>query len=394
MKKVVLVVGQWACSGGLEIVVQDIAKLFRDLGWKVVVFASGGGPQVEVKEVGIDVKFFEPRNRIGKSLWHRYLKHIVLAYFARKELSHGDLLILGHVHLSPLLNWLPKHKIFSTWAWTYGIDVWGRFGIRWAPYLDKLDKVIAISHYTRDHLIKAGLQKEVTVLSCCVDVARFVPTTTPEKIRRNEILICGRLSRAERYKGHEILFDALPVIEKLLGQPVILRVIGGGDDEMRLKEEAYRRGLVDVSLKDRDGVKSRVVFSGRVSDDELVEAYQHCGVFAMPSRAEYRSETDDWAGEGFGLVYAEAEASGRPVVCSKDGGAPETIIHEKTGLLVDPRSPQNVAESIARILADPAWADELGRNGRAHAMKEFSVSKFKEKIAKLISEVEKSCIKQ
>ena len=389
MKKVVLVAMQWSRAGGLEIVIQDIAKSFRDLGWSVVVLASGGGRKTGTEESGIDVKYLEPASRLGKSLWHRYFKYPALAYRVQKELSRGGLLILGHVHLAPLISFLPKQKNVVSWIWTYGIDVWGKCGVRWAPCLDKLDTPIAISQYTRKHLVEAGITKEVKVVPCCVDVMRFIPTTTPDKIRRNEVLICGRLSAAERYKGHEILFDALPIVEKLLGQPVILRVVGGGDDEIRLKEEARARGLLDAGAKDKEGIKSRVIFSGRVSDAALLEAYQHCGVFAMPSRAEYRSETDDWAGEGFGLVYAEAEACGRPVVASCDGGAPETIIPGITGLLADPRSPQANAEAIARILADHEWADKLGLAGREHAVKTVSFERFKKSINELVADEKK-----
>jgi phosphatidylinositol alpha-1,6-mannosyltransferase len=132
------------------------------------------------------------------------------------------------------------------------------------------------------------------------------------------------------------------------------------------------------------GLKEKVIFSGRVTDDELLEAYQHCGVFVMPSRVEYDGHTDSWAGEGFGLVYVEAEACGRPVVCSADGGAAETIIDGKTGLLVDPRSPLKVAEAIARILGDPEFADKLGRAGREHAVSSHSFDRFKLRIAEML----------
>jgi len=157
-----------------------------------------------------------------------------------------------------------------------------------------------------------------------------------------------------------------------------------------LKERAVARGL-DVCVPpfldmDKGSPRCRVLFCGRVTDDALLEAYQHCGVFAMPSQAWCQSDEHCWVGEGFGLVYVEAEACGRPVVCSTDGGAPETTLHEKTGLIVDPRSPQANAEAIARILKDPAWADELGTNGYRFATENFSFERFKQRIAEVLGE--------
>jgi len=84
-------------------------------------------------------------------------------------------------------------------------------------------------------------------------------------------------------------------------------------------------------------------------------------------------------------VYVEAAACGRPVIASTEGGAPETMFAGKTGLLVDPRSPANVAEAIAGILSDNQRADEMGRQGRLLAEKRFSRDQFRLRIQELIA---------
>lgn len=368
-RKVLIVANEWSRNGGLEIVTQDIARTFAELGWNVTVVPAGGTGKSETLSNGVQLKWLPPRGRVAQSLWCRYLRWIVLPYFIKRHLKDGGLLIFGHVRLLPLIDRLPESPKISRWVWTHGVDAWGKTVRHWMPRLNQLDNIVAVSEYTAGHERQEGAATRVSVVLNSIDTERFTPTTTPEKIRRDEILICSRLCAAEKYKGHEVLFEALPIAEKLLGRRLKLRIIGTGDDELRLRQRAKELNVAE-----------RVLFCGRVTDEELLEAYRHCGVFAMPSRAEYRPDTDDWAGEGFGLVYVEAEACGRPVVASSEGGAPETILHERTGLLADPRCPRANAEAIARILSDDAWADELGRAGRAHAVEHFSFESFKRRI--------------
>lgn len=372
--KVLIVANEWSRNGGLEIVTQDVARAFADLGWQVTVVPAGGIGKSEILANGIHVHWVPPRGRIAQSLWCRYLRWIILPIIIKKHLKGGGLLIFGHVRLLPLIDRLPEALNISRWVWTHGVDAWGKTARGWMPRLNQLDNVVAVSEYTARHERQEGATTQVSVILNSIDTERYTPTQTPEKIRRDEVLICSRLCAAEKYKGHEVLFDALPIAEKLLGRPLKLRVIGTGDDEPRLRQRAKELGVDD-----------RVLFCGRVTDAELLEAYRHCGVFAMPSRAEYRPDTDDWAGEGFGLVYVEAAACGRPVIASSEGGAPETIIHEKTGLLADPRSPQANAVAIARVLGDERWADELGRAGREHAVTHFSFDSFKRRVLEVVS---------
>jgi phosphatidyl-myo-inositol dimannoside synthase len=110
---------------------------------------------------------------------------------------------------------------------------------------------------------------------------------------------------------------------------------------------------------------------------ELIEAFRHCGVFCMPSRVDMPPGLPFWTGEGFGIVYIEAETCGRPVIASTEGGAPETIIPGKTGLLVDPRSPEAIASAIANILRDPIKAIAMGIRGRLVVEQKFSRDGFK-----------------
>jgi phosphatidyl-myo-inositol dimannoside synthase len=362
-KTVVLLVTMWRRTGGLEAVTMDVATTFRNLGWRVKVLSVFDDKEPERTE-GIEVTSLCPQGRLRRSLWSRLLWKRVAARHLRRALAEGGLLLCAHAHLLPALNYVPRRFNIRRWAWVHGIEVWGAQARRWAPLLNRLDRVVAVSNFTEGELVRAGLRIPISVVPNCVDVEVFTPTSTPDLIRRSEILICGRMAAQERHKGHETLFQSLPIAERLLGRPLSLRVIGTGDDQTRLENVAQQLGIGE-----------RVKFVGWASMQELVEAYRHCGVFCMPSRLD-KSDYGYWMGEGFGIVYIEAASCGRPVIVSAEGGSPETIIPHTTGLLVDPSSPDAVAHAIVEVLSDPLHADEMGRQGRSLVESRFSRSQI------------------
>ncbi len=371
-RNVVLFVMTWQRTGGLEAVAQDIGEAFQTLGWRVQVISVFD--RRAFRRVGaIEITSLRPWGRFLCSLWSRFAWKSVAAWQVRRALADGGLLICAHAHLLPALAYVPRCSNVCRWGWVYGLEVWGEQAAHWTPLLNRLDRVISISSFTADELIRSGYHQAVSIVPCSIDVKVFTPTRTPEMIRRDEILICGRMSANERYKGHEVLFQSLPLAERLLGRTLSIRVVGTGDDQARLQRLAQQLGV-------------RAHFAGRVPLQDLVEAYQHCGVFCMPSRVD-RPACGFWTGEGFGIVYIEAAACGRPVIASTEGGAPETIISGKTGLLVDPRSLEGVARAIAEVLADNSRADEMGRQGRLLVESRFSREQFQQHVQTLSSSI-------
>lgn len=373
--KTVVIANQWSRAGGLEIVTQDEVRALCDLGFDVTVIPASGNGVPGRHPYGAWVEWLNiPTFRPFRSIWYRFLRLRVIAQRVERILGEdGGLVIFGHAILLPALRYFKHPERYKKWVWTHGVDAWGWLAWRWLPYMNQLDRVIAVSKYTAWHEHCAGVTVPISVVPNSIDIHRFVPTTTPEKVRHDEVMICGRITSVERYKGHDQLLEAMPIVEKLVGRKISLRVVGKGDDLPRLKEKARSLGIAD-----------RVIFTGFVTDAELLEAYQHCGVFAMPSRAEPRPKTKDWAGEGFGLVYAEAEACARPVVVSTDGGAPETLVDGETGYLADPRDPQAIATAIAKVIKDSAVADEMGRRGCAFVNKTFSFERFRDNVKLLL----------
>lgn len=371
MPKLLMLVLSWSRAGGLEAVTVEIAKTFCGFGWCVDVLSIY---DADVRTVeGISSIPLSPRGKIPRSLHHRGLWRYRLRSRLVQIWKRYDLIIIGHVNILPGCSpFLTSSSGTLIWLWTYGLEVWGDIAREYLPYLSKLSRVVSISHFTRSRIQEAGTTVPITVIPPFVDEEKFVPVDDIWHIRRDEILICGRMSKTERYKGHDILFKSLRKAEELCGFPLRISVVGGGDDQPRL--EALVREL---------GITKSVTFRGHLSFSDLVDAYQHCGVFVMPS-VVIRRVNDYWSGEGFGIVYIEAAACGRPVIASQDGGAPETIIPGETGLLVDPHSVDSVANAIATVLRQPALADEMGRRGRKMVEDQFSRNVFEKNIQRVI----------
>jgi phosphatidylinositol alpha-1,6-mannosyltransferase len=170
-----------------------------------------------------------------------------------------------------------------------------------------------------------------------------------ERAERPTIVTVARLR--DRYKGHDVLIEALAPIREQVPEAELV-VIGDGPLRDELEQLAHTAG-----------VGGAVRFLGAVSDEERNRWLRRAHLFAMPSRLP----DDGRAGEGFGIVYMEAAAYGLPVVAGNVAGALDAVADGETGLLVDPTDPCAVAAAIARLLLDGELAQRLGRAGAARA---------------------------
>jgi phosphatidylinositol alpha-1,6-mannosyltransferase len=224
-----------------------------------------------------------------------------------------------------------------------------------------LDVLTYISEYTRSRLAPAlAGRTRMAQLSPGVDVDRFTPDADGAAVRARHGLgdapVVACVSRLVARKGQDVLVAGWPrVLERHPGARLLL--VGGGPDEASLRRAVAGRGLGES-----------VVFAGPVAVEELPAYYAAGDVFAMPCRTR-RAGLDV---EGLGMVFLEAAACGRPVVAGTSGGAPETVREGVTGHVVDPRSPDAVADTLADLLDDPERAREMGRAGRAWAEQRWS----------------------
>ncbi|MBX3177696.1 MAG: glycosyltransferase [Candidatus Hydrogenedentes bacterium] len=227
---------------------------------------------------------------------------------------------------------------------------------------------IAISRYTRDQLIQFGVAP--SRIAVALPGAQLPEPVSDSAIRaaRHEldledapyILSVGRLIPR---KGHVTLIEALARLQER-GIHAHLVIAGRGPEMEACQRQAAALGL--------DGC---VHLAGYVAPAMLGALYADCACFALPA-----GEDENGQVEGFGLVYTEAHAHGKPVIAGRSGGAPEAVLHEETGLLVSPRDPDAIAEALARVLGDPAYGRALGEAGRARVARELNWDRFAERV--------------
>ena len=101
---------------------------------------------------------------------------------------------------------------------------------------------------------------------------------------------------------------------------------------------------------------------GKVAWDELPLWHNVADVFVTPSRNAPPSV------EGFGIVFLEANACGKPVIGARTGGIPDAIVDGQTGRLVEADAPDELARTILEILGDPSLSQSLGEQGRQRVL--------------------------
>jgi phosphatidyl-myo-inositol dimannoside synthase len=209
------------------------------------------------------------------------------------------------------------------------------------------DVVIAVSAYTAGLIEGTGaVPTSLRLISPGVDIPA---DPSPEPSRRPTILTIARME--ERYKGHDVMVRALALVRAKV--PDVHWVVIG-DGSLRSGIEALARSY---------GVSESISFLGSVADAERNAWLRRTSLLAMPSRLP----AGGFAGEGFGIVFLEAGAYGKPVVAGNVGGALDSVSDGESGLLVEPLEEVAVAEAIASLLLDPQLAGRLGRAGQARA---------------------------
>lgn len=219
---------------------------------------------------------------------------------------------------------------------------------------DYTDVVTFVSRYTRSRFAPAfGPKAALEYLPPGVDSDRFHPdpaarTELRRRYRLGERPTVVCLSRLVPRKGQDMLIQALPAIRRRV-EGAALVIVGGGP-----YLETLRKLTRDCEVEDH------VTFTGGVPGDELPAHHAMADVFAMPCRT--RGAGMDV--EGLGIVFLEASATGIPVVAGDSGGAPEAVQHNKTGLVVDGNSVEEIGEAVTELLIDRDRATAMGAAGR------------------------------
>lgn len=359
--KVALVHDHLAQDGGAERVLAIFHKMFPEAPIYVLVYDRGKANPI-FKTAKIRTSFIQKMpGGLARYQWYLPLmpqaveKYNLFDYdlvissssaFAKGVITRPETLHICYCHTPTRFLWSDTHsytrelkynKIIKTFIpnTLHRIRLWDRLAA------DRVDKFIANSKNIA-RKIKKYYSRDSEVIYAPVDTEKF-------HLSRNTgyyFLTGGRLVAYKK-------FDLAIQVFKKLGWP--LKIFGTGPEEKKLKKMAGRL--------------SNIQFLGRVSDGELSKLYAHSKAFIFPQE------------EDFGITALESMAGGRPVIAYAQGGAQETVIPGKTGVLFYKQDERSLGEAIKRF-------DEKRFNPveiRQHACR-FDVKIFETKIKKFIEE--------
>lgn len=217
---------------------------------------------------------------------------------------------------------------------------------------------LANSRYTAERVMAANPEcGRVDVCPLALPPENAAPAVEPAPTPSRTVVIVGRMAASERYKGHDQLIDAWPmVVAAVPGARLVC--VGEGDDVPRLREKAASRGLADS-----------VEFPGFVGRAAKQAIYRDAALLAMPSRRE-----------GFGLVYLEAMAARLPCIGSVHDAAAEVIVDGETGYLVPQDDLTGLAQRITQLLEDEARRRRMGEAGRQRYVRMYSYEAFRDRV--------------
>jgi glycosyltransferase involved in cell wall biosynthesis len=227
-------------------------------------------------------------------------------------------------------NWLVKKTVPH---FLHKLRLWDRLAA------DRVDFYMANSNFIKEK-IKKYYKRDAKVIYPPIKVSDFVTSNETE----HYFLAGGRLTA---YKKFDLLVEAFNELN------LPLKIFGTGEEVIRLKQIA----------------KPNIEFLGYVNEEDLKKYYSKAKALIFPQI------------EDFGIVPLEAMASGRPVIALNEGGAKETIIHEKTGILFDKQDIKSL-----KLAINSFDKHKFDKNSILNHVKKFDISVFENKILEFINE--------
>jgi glycosyltransferase involved in cell wall biosynthesis len=322
-------------GGGVERGTIDVAAAIVKAGGKATVVSAGGPMVRELEKVGAKHVTMRVDSKNAFDLWRNVRPLVRLIKKERVDLVHAR---------SRAPAWTARNAarkagvpFVTTFHGTYNFRSW--FKKRYNAIMASGDRVIAISEFIAAHIKKNYRvpAERIEVIHRGVDLDVFAPhavpvariTTLAERWRLPDgvpiVMLPGRLTR---WKGQTVFLQALAK----LGTVECMGVIVGGDQGRTSYREELESKIKALGL----GAKVRLV--GDTND--MAAAFMLADVVVSAS-------TDP---EAFGRVIVEAQAMGRPVIATKHGAAPETVLDGVTGWLVEPGNPEALANAIRATL--------------------------------------------
>jgi phosphatidyl-myo-inositol dimannoside synthase len=315
---------------------------------------------VTVLSEGVGMPEYGIRNPRSLS---RYLR---LAFKLRKGARRVSMIHCGRALPEGVAALLSRRTGGPRYAcWAHGEDIATALTSRELTFLMRMvyagaEVMFANSVNTRRMLSDLGVPADrLEIIYPGVDPQRFRPDIDATEIRRRiaprDETVLLSVGRLQTRKGHDTMIQAVGLLTRQHHRSLRYVIVGDGAERSRLE-----------ALVDQCGVREYVTFSGEVPAELLPHYYAACDIFVLPNRIEHSDV------EGFGIVFLEAAASGKPAVGGRSGGVPEAVADGVTGLLVSGTDVEELAATIARLIDSEPLRRSLGDAGRARVVREFT----------------------
>jgi glycosyltransferase involved in cell wall biosynthesis len=370
MKKITLLFTEISCRGGVELFssyffysIVEVLQRKKVNRIEVILLNNKDLPSIEGDDNKTRIIF---RCLASKFRVVRLLKFTFYIVY-NLLFVQPDFIISNHINLlKPCFLFFPILKLFAIKYGfvAYGIDVWN------LNRLEKLivrnaDIILPISNYTKTKILQQSLIKgEIILFPPTFDENFFSPAPKDPflidkyNLKGQKILltVC-RMEKSERYKGYDRVISVLPFVLKEVPNTKYL-IVGEGSDKGRVSDLIKKLNLND-----------NVILCGFVESERLPSYYNLCDVFIMPS-----------TGEGFGIVFLEALACGKPVICGNRDGSIDAVLGGEIGFPIDPTCEAALKDTIVKILKNEITDKRLDSEYlRRKVIEHYGQKKFKER---------------
>ncbi len=342
--------------GGVEVMAAKALPKLQKRNYEFVVVTSHGRYDLadETEYNGIPIYRFHTRTAVGKGNLGQLIrirqKVAKLKQSFKPDLVHINLSDpSAYFHLSTATAY-PAPTLVTVQQNLAYFGLKGGLDTLLGQTLSMADWVTAVSAVTLSGVqtFMPEIRERSSIIYYGLDTPDVIPEPLPFDAPR--ILCVGRLLHQ---KGFDLAITAFASLLDRFPQ-ARLTIVGDGPSRFDLEQQAATLGLAEA-----------VEFKGRINPGKVPELMNKASVVVMPSRCE-----------GFPMVALEAAQMARPVVATPVGGLPESVVHQRTGLLVEPEDSLALAEAIAFLLSHPDIARQMGQAGRSRVLDIFNMERF------------------
>ncbi len=354
-------------SGGAERTTIDIARALVDEGWRALVLSEGGRLEGELERTGAELIRMPIASKNPLTIFKNAAKFAKL--IAERNISLVHARSRAPAWSAALAAQKANIPFVTTYHGVYRAK--GPLKRFYNSVMARGDAVIANSEFTAAHIrqIYPELTKQLVVIPRGIDLADFDPdAVSPQRVAKlraawqvgpkERVLLLP--SQITRRKAQALMISALALLKECGRLPPDVHVVMAGDSN---GHAVYVEELIHAIAS--NGLDRVAIISGHVSD--MPAAYLAADIVVAPSNEP----------EAFGRVPVEAAFMGRAVIATDHGGARETVLNGRSGLLIAPHDAPALADAISDLLSrTPERLAEMAKRGRAHVAARYTVEKM------------------